>query len=57
MPKSFEEDNLKTMSVRDLVARCTTESFHASIILSICEEWHDDNTHSLQKLGTETYGA
>ena len=40
-----------------LVNRCTTESCHTSIRLSMCEEYHYDNTHFSQRLWTELCGV
>ena len=43
------------MSNIDLVARRTTESYHTSIRLSMCDEYHYDNTPFSQKLRTELW--
>ena len=45
------------MSVVDLVTRCTSESCHMSIRLSMCGEQHYDNTQFLHKLQTKICGA
>ena len=45
------------MNVIELVARWTTGSCHASIRLSMCKEYHYDNTQISQKLQTEHCGA
>ena len=45
------------MRVMDLVARCTTETCHTSIRLSMCEEQQYDNTQFSEKLRTEHCGA
>ena len=37
-PTKRKGENWKTMFVIDLVARCTTESSHTSVGLSVCEE-------------------
>ena len=46
-----------TLSVIDVVSRCTSESCHTSIRLSMCEEKQYDNTQFSQKLRTEHCGA
>ena len=38
IPTYFKENNQETMRVIDLVSRCTTDSCHTSLRLSICEE-------------------
>ena len=53
----FKREKWKTMSVIDLVTRCTTESCHTSIRFSIGEEQHYDNTQFSQRLWTELCGA
>ena len=43
------------MSIIDLVARWTTENCHMSIRLSMCGDYHYDNTLISQKLQTELW--
>ena len=57
LPTYFKEEKKKTMRVMELVARWTTGSRHTSIRLSMCEEYHYDNTKISQKLRTEHCGA
>ena len=43
------------MSIIDLVARWTTESCHTSIRLSMCGDYHYDNTMFSHKLRTDLW--
>ena len=45
------------MCVKNLGARCKTESCHRSIHLSMCDEKHYDNTQFSQSLWREPCGA